>query len=209
MTVDPHTTDSAGADPAESVPFETFLEPEDEASGEAADEMPAEATRPGWFRRARLGFRHWRRTRPFWGGLLILLGGGEILLSERGPLRVMVHVGAEGMAGYIMPAVMLLCGVLLWVTPTQRLFYSILAILMSLGSFVTANLGGFFLGLILGLIGGSLAFAWAPARTRAAARRRDDGVAVPVQATGNDHDSGSTDTQPVVPGDGEAAPAQR
>jgi len=105
-------------------------------------------------------WRHWRRSRPFWGGLLITLGGAEILLTERVPLRVMLHIGSQGIAGYLLPVVMILCGLLLWFNPQQRLFYSILAVLLSLGTWVTSNLGGFVVGMLLGVVGGSLAFGW-------------------------------------------------
>jgi hypothetical protein len=120
----------------------------------------------------------WRHDRPFWGGLLVLLGGGEILLSEQAPIPVVIHVGIVGLAGYLVPAILLLCGVLLWFTPEQRTFYSILAVLLSLGSWITSNLGGFFVGMALGLVGGSLAFAWArgngpPAPLRIRPRRRE------------------------------------
>jgi hypothetical protein len=123
-------------------------------------------------------FYRWRHNRPFWGGLLVLLGGAEILLSERTPLPVVIHVGIEGLAGYLVPAVLLLCGLLLWFTPEQRTFYSILAVLLSLGSWITSNLGGFFIGMALGLVGGSLGFAWArgngpPAKLRMRPRRRE------------------------------------
>jgi hypothetical protein len=120
----------------------------------------------------------WRRSRPFWGGLLVLLGGAEILLSERAPLPVVIHVGIQGLAGFLVPAILLLCGLLLWFTPEQRTFYSILAVLLSLGSWITSNLGGFFVGMALGLVGGSLAFAWArgngpPAQLRLRPRRKE------------------------------------
>jgi len=119
----------------------------------------------------------WRHNRPFWGGLLVLLGGGEILLSERAPIPVVIHVGMQGLAGYLIPVVLLLCGLLLWFTPEQRTFYSIVAVLLSLVSWVTSNLGGFFVGMALGLVGGSLSFAWvrgnsAPAGQRQGPRRR-------------------------------------
>ena len=112
------------------------------------------------FQRARSAWRRWRHTRPFWGGLLVLLGAGEILLSERAPLPLVIHIGLQGLAGYLIPAILLLCGLLLWFHPVQKTFYSILAVLLSLGSWITSNLGGFFVGMLLGLIGGSLAFAW-------------------------------------------------
>jgi hypothetical protein len=117
----------------------------------------------------------WRRSRPFWGGLLVLLGGGEILLSERAPIPVVIHVGMQGLAGYLVPVVLLLCGLLLWFSPEQRTFYSIIAVLLSLVSWVTSNLGGFFVGMALGLVGGSLGFAW----VRGSGRVRSSGPPAP------------------------------
>jgi hypothetical protein len=111
-------------------------------------------------------WRHWRRSRPFWGGLLVLLAAAEILVTERVPLRVILHLGAEGIAGYLLPTVMVVCALLLWFNPQQRLFYSVLAVLLSLGTWVTSNLGGFVVGMVLGVVGASLAFGWhVPART--------------------------------------------
>ena len=136
-----------------------------------------EAEQPGGFRRAWLRWRRWRHTRPFWGGLLVTLGGIEILASERAPLPLVIHIGLQGLAGYLTPAILVICGLLLLFHPVQRVFYSLLAIVLSLGSWITSNLGGFFVGLLLGLIGGCLAFAWVqrdqpePARKQAHARR--------------------------------------
>jgi Family of unknown function (DUF6114) len=105
-------------------------------------------------------WRQWRHTRPFWGGVFVIAGGTVTLLSERAPLPLMVHIGVQGAAGYLVPLVLLLCGLLLWFNPAQRTFYSILAVLLALGSWITSNLGGFFAGMLLGVLGGSLGFAW-------------------------------------------------
>ncbi len=102
-------------------------------------------------------------------------GGAEILASERAPVRVIVHLGVQGLAGYLLPLVLLLCGLLLWFNPEQRLFYSILAVVVSLGTWITSNLGGFILGLVLGVVGGSLAFGWTlgePKPRQPSSRRR-------------------------------------
>lgn len=119
----------------------------------------------------------WRRSRPFWAGLLIILGGAEILLSERAPLRVILHIGVQGLAGYLLPIVIVLCGLLLWFNPEQRLFYSILTVVLSLGTWITSNLGGFFIGMVLGVIGGSLAFGWAPGERERREPRERRGLA--------------------------------
>jgi hypothetical protein len=113
-------------------------------------------------RHARNAFRVWRRTRPFWGGLLIICGASEILLSEHGPLQVVIHIGAKGLAGYIVPVMLLLCGILLWFNPAQRAYNSLLGMALALLSWITSNLGGFFIGMLLSLVGGALAFAWTP-----------------------------------------------
>jgi hypothetical protein len=112
----------------------------------------------------------WRHGRPFWGGLFVMLGGLEILFTVWAPLGVVLHVGMQTFVGYLMPIVIVLCGVLIWFTPAQRVFYSLVAILCGLASWLTSNMGGFIIGLLLTLVGGALAFAWtvdgpAPATT--------------------------------------------
>ncbi|HUJ06052.1 MAG TPA: DUF6114 domain-containing protein [Streptosporangiaceae bacterium] len=134
--------------------------------------MTAEPAEPGRLRRARLAFRRWRHTRPFLGGLLVTLGGVEILLSERAPLPLVIHIGLQGLAGYLVPLMLLLCGLLLLFNPVQRTFYSLLAVLLSLAAWVTSNLGGFFTGMLLGLVGGALAFAWVQREQRGPAQHR-------------------------------------
>ncbi|MFJ5772801.1 DUF6114 domain-containing protein [Streptomyces sp. NPDC093094] len=112
--------------------------------------------------RPRAAFRRWRGSRPFWGGLLLTLGGAEILLTMKASLKVVLHIGMQGLAGYLLPVLMVLCGLLILFSPAQRLFYSLTGLLLSLGSWLTSNLGGFLLGLLLGAAGSCLAFGWLP-----------------------------------------------
>ncbi|MEU6682134.1 DUF6114 domain-containing protein [Streptomyces sp. NPDC046832] len=125
---------------------------------------PREGVRPA--------FRRWRADRPFWGGLLLALGGAEVLLTLKASLDVILHVGMQGLAGYLLPVVMLLCGVLILLNPAQRLFYSVIGVLVSLGTWLTSNLGGFFVGLLLGLVGSCLAFGWLPDQEPRVGRRQ-------------------------------------
>ncbi|MFG2606156.1 DUF6114 domain-containing protein [Streptomyces sp. NPDC048514] len=120
----------------------------------------------------RAAFRGWRARRPFWGGLLLALGGGEILLTEKASLKVVMHIGMQGLAGYLLPTLMLLLGLLIIFNPSQRLFYSVTGILLSLGTWLTSNLGGFFLGLLLGAVGSCLAFGWLPDQEPRVSRRK-------------------------------------
>ncbi|MFE9674732.1 DUF6114 domain-containing protein [Streptomyces sp. NPDC006259] len=117
-------------------------------------------------------FRRWTARRPFPGGLLLVLGGAEILVTMKAPLPVILHIGAQGLAGYLLPTLMVLIGLLILFNPTQRLFYSIIGVLLSLGTWPTSNLGGFFVGLLLGVVGSCLAFGWLPDQEGRGARRQ-------------------------------------
>lgn len=128
---------------------------------------------------ARPGFRAWRRSRPFWGGLLAILGGVELVLIPLAPMPVVIHQGIAGISSYLIGLLLAVIGVLLWFQPAQRTFYGVVAVLLSLASFVTSNFGGFVVGMLLGLVGGSLGFAWtpgAPEKKKRAARRGGSGV---------------------------------
>jgi hypothetical protein len=150
-------------------------------------------------------WRDWRRGRPFLGGLLVTLGGAEILLTLRAPLGVLLHVGPQGLAAYLVPIVLVLCGVLLIANPQQRVFYSLLSIVLALVSWLTSNLGGFVVGLLLALVGGALAFAWTPTKPPRTARAARHAVTPPAPRAGED-----ADAEPAVDaGPAEPAPVDR
>jgi len=138
---------------------------------------------------ARPAFREWRAHRPFWGGLLLALGGAEILLTEKASVKVMMHAATQNLAGYLLPTVMLLCGLLILFNPTQRLFYSIIGVLTSLGTWLTSNLGGFFVGLLLGAVGSCLAFGWLPDQEPRVGRRQRRKEARAAQAARTVHEA--------------------
>ncbi|MEK2493226.1 DUF6114 domain-containing protein [Kitasatospora purpeofusca] len=151
------------AGPEPEMPAEAEAQADAQADAQAGSEVQVEPkARAGAVARARRAWRGWRGRRPFWGGVLVLFGGAEILFTLRAPLPVVLHIGIQGLAGYLVPAVMVLCGLLILFNPAQRLFYSILAVLASLGSWLTSNLGGFLLGMLFGVIGSCLAFGWLP-----------------------------------------------
>jgi hypothetical protein len=128
------------------------------------------ATESAWSK-----FRRWRRSRPFWGGLFLLLAALELFLSANLTLKnLQVHIGQEGYLSYLLPAILILCGLLSWVTPGQRLFYGILGLLTALYSFLGLNLGGFGLGMLIGIVGGALVVSWGPPRVKPAAARETD-----------------------------------
>ncbi|WFF01986.1 DUF6114 domain-containing protein [Micromonospora sp. WMMD964] len=123
---------------------------------------PAHA-RPGGPAQAWRTFRRWQRSRPFWGGLLTALAGLEMFASTRMTVNgLSFHSGAGGLLSLLIPVILVTCGLLLWFTPTQRLFYSVVAAVTAVYSLIGLNLGGFFVGLLLGIVGSALAFAWTP-----------------------------------------------
>jgi len=122
----------------------------------------------GWLR-----FRSWRRSRPFWAGIFLIVAGAELLLIPL-PLNSMgliLHIGIGGISGILIGAVLIVAGLLLWFHPVQRMFYSIVAVLLAIAALVASNLGGFLIGTILGVVGGSLGFAWTPLPPGTAPRR--------------------------------------
>ncbi|MFC8720184.1 DUF6114 domain-containing protein [Kitasatospora sp. NPDC057198] len=154
--------DTTAARPADATAEQAAASAQEPSAAPAPEQPAPEQPAPR-------GFAGWRGRRPFWGGLLVVLAGAEILFTEKAPMRMVIRIGMLGLAGYVIPALMVLCGLLLIFHPVQRVFYSLLAVLATLGSWVTSNLGGFFIGMLLGLIGSSLAFGWLPDQPR---RRR-------------------------------------
>jgi hypothetical protein len=128
--------------------------------------------------RARYRFRAWRRSRPFWGGLLLLLAGLELiaipLLSvlAHGSVKVVIYIGIGGIFGVLIGGLLAACGLLVWFHPVQRVFYSVAGVLLAVASFVATNLGGFFLGMLLGVTGASLSFGWTSGPAPAAGQYR-------------------------------------
>jgi hypothetical protein len=102
-----------------------------------------------------------------------MIAGAELLLIPL-PMHSMgliLHIGIGGISGILIGAVLIVAGLLLWFNPAQRLFYSIVAVLLAIAALVASNLGGFLIGTILGVVGGSLGFAWTPLPPGAAPRR--------------------------------------
>ena len=129
----------------------------EESAGSPSLLVAARARLAGW----RRGFRHWRRTRPFWAGVITLAAAYELIAVPNlkfGGLTI--QQGIAGIATWLMAALMALMAMVMWFQPHLRVIAGISTILFALASFLTSNLGGFLLGMLLGLVGGSLAVAW-------------------------------------------------
>jgi hypothetical protein len=174
-------TGSAGSSPAEPLPNDN--RPQEARTAEARHAEAPTVQVPAAGPRARAGsarqaFRDWRRSRPFWGGLLLVLAGVELvaipLLSvlAHGSVKVVIYIGIGGVFGVLIGGLLVACGLLIWFHPVQRVFYAIAGVLLAVASFVATNLGGFFVGMLLGVTGASLSFGWTPGPGRLAGQHR-------------------------------------
>lgn len=141
-------------------------------------EAPA-VTPTGLWRRAdavRLWFRAFRRTRPFWGGVWLAAGGWSVLKFSLSTLQLIVDTGFGAVAGYLVGGGMILCGIIPIALPAQRYTFGLIGVVLAVVSLVVSNLGGFLVGMVLGVLGGSMMVGWGAKRPR----RRDRKAAVPA-----------------------------
>ncbi len=134
------------------------------------------AGRPGG---ARAAFRRWRRTRPFWATVWTGLGGFVIFFLPMAPLGKILQVGVGGIAGMAGGVVLMAMALLMLLLPGQRHSAGVLAVIAGVASFPLSNLGGLFVGMVLSVLGGSMAFAWLPEKPakRRGSRLRRTGTA--------------------------------
>ncbi|WP_406859106.1 DUF6114 domain-containing protein [Streptomyces sp. HUAS MG47] len=122
-------------------------------------------------RRAHRAFRRWRRTRPFWASVWTGLGGFVILFLPLAPLGKILQVGIGGIAGMAGGVVLMAMALLMLLLPSQRHTAGTIAVVAGVASFPLSNLGGLFVGMILAVLGGSMAFGWLPEKPRKKWRR--------------------------------------
>ncbi|WP_035797888.1 DUF6114 domain-containing protein [Kitasatospora mediocidica] len=167
------------------------------------------------FTRLRLRFRAWRRTRPFWGGLLAMIAGVPILYFPYahltlGGLTVAMSTTA-GAGSLIIGLLMMVLGVSAWFQPLVRVFCGVGVTILALISIPVSNLGGFLMGLILGLVAGGLLCSWAPLKEPAIVAASEPGTAAeaPVALTvATEEDPVGYQVVPYQAESPEAAPAQ-
>lgn len=98
-------------------------------------------------------------TRPVLGGLLLVLAGAEIIWLDGGSIGVVLS-GASGSTPILLGASLVMFGALAWVAPLYAPMLGLLAQAAAIVAFVVANLGGYVIGSLLGVVGGALVFAW-------------------------------------------------
>lgn len=124
-------------------------------------------------REARLVFRAWRRTRPFWGGLWAILAGLWIIRAMHFSIGVALTSNWPYLAGFLIGAGLVLFGLVAWFAPLYRGLLGLLCLILALLAFPIANLGGYLVGSVLGILGASMIWSWGEKRPRGV--RRTDG----------------------------------
>ncbi|MFJ8691647.1 DUF6114 domain-containing protein [Streptomyces roseolilacinus] len=143
--------------PADGATRRPPAEPLDETLNDPSP-APAAPLRGG----GRERWRRWRRSRPFWGGLLAVLAGAEICAIPLAPLEVMLHQGIAGVPSVLLGIVMIMLGISVWVSPQYRSLAGVVTTLIAAAALVMSNLGGFLIGTLMGIVGGAMMFAWQP-----------------------------------------------
>lgn len=101
-----------------------------------------------------------RRPRPVGASLLLGCAGLELATF---PLLRPTLLGVQGLSGtaaLLLAAALIGCAWQLWTRPATAARTGTAAVLLGLLSYPLANLGGFLIGMLLALTGGSLALAW-------------------------------------------------
>ncbi|WP_205631344.1 DUF6114 domain-containing protein [Brevibacterium linens] len=131
------------------------------ATPEAGDTDSSEGAEMSEHAEKRQGFKHWRRQRPFIGGVLAVLGGIELFFSGQLDLgNMQIQFGIEGLQATVLPIAIVVLALLSIFRPTHHVFYGIIALVLAVYSLIGVNLGGFIIGMLLSTIGSILVIAW-------------------------------------------------
>ncbi|MER7796751.1 DUF6114 domain-containing protein [Microbacterium sp. NPDC096154] len=128
----------------------------------------------------RTAFARWRSERPFWGAVLIALGGIEEFFSGQLDIgEIHIQLGLEGLQALVIPVILVLLGVLIALMPAHRIFYGVIALVVAVYSLVGVNLGGFIIGMVLASVGGVMVVSWMPKKPRSSGETGEDEQADP------------------------------
>ncbi|WP_254544570.1 DUF6114 domain-containing protein [Halomarina pelagica] len=107
-------------------------------------------------------FGSWKRDRPFWGGVLLIVSALIIGIIPLDLALKFALVPVEfAYIGLIFTVFVLLCGVFALAQPKLASFFGVAGMLIAIASIFGA-LGGFVVGTIVGIAGGALCVAWEP-----------------------------------------------
>ncbi|WP_236719088.1 DUF6114 domain-containing protein [Wenjunlia vitaminophila] len=94
--------------------------------------------------------------------MFTVAAGAEICAIPLAPMEVMLHEGIAGFYSILLGLLLILMGLTFWFAPHFRSLAGIVAVILAAACLVLSNLGGFFLGTVVAIIGGSMGFGWQP-----------------------------------------------
>ncbi len=102
-------------------------------------------------------------SRPTIGCLLLAFGGYFVLRPVVGStFSFLAYLGVGGAQIYILGGGMVAAALVAFFQPAQRHFPALMALAFSIASLPLANLGGWLIGMVLGIVGSGMIFAWTP-----------------------------------------------
>ena len=110
----------------------------------------------------RAAFRTWRRSRPFWAGFWTIIGGAAVSVGPLSAIKLVMLAGQVVWMGILVGVLIAIFGLFLWFDTSLRRLISVFILLLGLLSLITSDLGGFLIGMLLTILGGSMGLAWAP-----------------------------------------------
>lgn len=112
------------------------------------------------------GFKRWRRTRPFWAGLLSMLGGAAVAAGPVSLLHIVAFTQSSVPLGAAVGILIFIMGLLEWIFPFYAILTGVITVVLALVSLISSSFGGLFIGMLLSLVGGAMAVAWRPAQPK-------------------------------------------
>lgn len=113
--------------------------------------------------RVRHALYRYLTTRPTIGCVLLAAGGWFVLRPVvASTFQFLAYLGVGGAQIYILGGGMVAAALVAFFAPAQRHFPALMAMAFSIASLPLANLGGWLIGMVLGIVGSGLIFAWTP-----------------------------------------------
>ncbi|MDO7867949.1 DUF6114 domain-containing protein [Nocardioides jiangxiensis] len=120
-------------------------------------------TRPSRIAALRHATYRYLKTRPTAGSLVLAAGAYFVLRPVvDSTFQFLAYLGTGGAQIYILGGGMLAAALVSFFMPAQRHFPALMAMAFSIASLPLANLGGWLIGMILGIAGSGMIFAWTP-----------------------------------------------
>ena len=81
-------------------------------------------------------------------------------------IKLIIASGTTVIVAISVGLLIVIFGLFLWFAAYLRQIVGVLIVLLAVVSLITSNLGGFFIGMIFAMVGGSLGFSWVPTEPR-------------------------------------------